>query len=640
MVADNKYKSSAPLTYSYDGALEVMSVVSVPLRSRVATGFVLAEASKPAFAVKPIKNLMSQKPLPYHCLLLAQWMESYYAVNLGEALRQFASSKPAVRSQKNAEAQPEPALQLEMQATLSADQTRAIKELKASPSTTVLLHGETGSGKTRVYLELAKEVLAGGKSVLLLTPEISLTTQLAAAAKSYLNTQPIIIHSQLSAAQRKRLWLEILESSQPQVIVGPRSALFTPLSSIGLIVVDEAHEPAYKQEQTPRYNALRIASQLGSLSGSKVIFGTATPNVADYYLADQKSAIVRMTELAMGSGPADVKTEVVDLKDRSNFGADPYLSKPLIGSINAALSAKKQAMIYLNRRGSARVILCDNCGWRFLCPNCDVSLVYHADEHMAKCHICGYGSAPPPNCPNCGNTDIIYKTIGTKALVEHVQKLYPDKKIGRFDSDSSASESVNVLYHKLLAGEIDILIGTQLLAKGLDLPRLATVGIVSAESSLTLPDFTAEERTFQLLYQVIGRVGRGHAKGEVIVQTYDPDSIVITSAVDRNYKAFYEYIIGERQAYRFPPFSYLMKLVVRRATALGAETAAENLKKELAAKNLPVEIVGPTPAFYARRGPNYYYQLVIKSKDRKHLLDLAKTVPPNWQADLDPADLL
>lgn len=643
-MADTKYKSGAPLTYSSEEPLEILNAVTVPLRSRSATGFILNEVEKPPFAVKPIKALVSLKPLPYHCLQLAQWMENYYASNLSECLRLFAPSKPAIRTIKssgqNQLALPPPVVQLELQAPLTADQKRAIKEIKANPSTTVLLHGETGSGKTRVYLELAKETLAAGKSVVLLTPEISLTTQLATAAQSYLQTKPLVLHSQLSAAKRKRLWLRVIESGEPQVVIGPRSALFTPLPSVGLIVLDEAHEPAYKQEQSPRYSALRVASQLGSLTAAKVVYGTATPNAADYYLADEKSAVVRMTQMALGAKAGDVKIEVVDLKDRRNFGSSRILSKKLIDAINTTLSAKKQIMVYLNRRGSARVILCRNCGWQYLCPDCDVSLVYHADQHLARCHICGFSAAPPVQCPNCGFPDIIYKTVGTKALVEEVQKLFPDKKVQRFDSDNLAGESLNENYGQLLRGDIDILVGTQLLAKGLDLPRLGLVGIVSAESSLTLPDYTAEERTFQLLYQVIGRVGRGHTKGEVIVQTYEPDSVVIKSAIKRDYKRFYEHTLQERQAFRFPPFSYLLKLTVRRATLKGAQNASDKLKTELTNEGLPVEIIGPTPAFYARRGKYYYYQLVAKSKDRDHLLALAKLVPADWQIDLDPADLL
>jgi len=643
LIADTKYRSGAPLTYSSEELLPVMSVVTVPLRARMATGFVLGEAAQPAFAVKPIKSLLSQKRLPYHCLELARWIAEYYASTLGETLRQFAPSKPAIRQIKQESAQKLDAagvVQLELQTPLTAEQKRAVKEIEANPSTTVLLHGETGSGKTRVYLELARETLAAGKSVIMLTPEISLTTQLATAAKAYLDKQPLILHSQLTAAKRKQIWLKILESAEPQVVVGPRSALFAPLASVGLIIVDEAHEPAYKQEQSPRYSALRVASQLGTLAGAKVVYGTATPLVSDYYLADEKKAVVRMTQQALGGSAEDVKTVVIDLKDRKNFGSNPYISKQLIDDINSNLSAKKQVMIYLNRRGSARVILCTVCGWQYLCPNCDVSLVYHGDEHLARCHVCGYQHEPPVACLKCNNPDIIYKSIGTKALADQVEKLFPDRIVKRFDSDNTVSEQLNEVYGDLLSGKVDILVGTQLLAKGLDLPRLGLVGIVSAESSLTLPDYTAEERTFQLLYQVMGRVGRGHSKGEVVVQTYEPESIVIKTAVARDFKTFYEHSLVERQTFRFPPFSYLMKLSCRRATVKGAQTASERLKSQLATQGLPVEIIGPTPAFYARRGKYYYYQLVAKSKDRDHLLALAKTVPSDWQIDLDPADLL
>jgi primosomal protein N' (replication factor Y) len=642
-VADVRYKSDAPLTYYSDDPIPLMSVVTVPLRSRLATGFVVEEVGKPGFMVKPIKSLVSQKPLPGHCLGLAQWLSDYYATSLGEALRQYAPTRPAVRQIKQesvAELDQTGIVQLELKTALTTEQNRALKEIKAIPSTTVLLHGETGSGKTRVYLELAKETMLAGKSVIILTPEISLTTQLAQAAKSHLDKIPLVLHSGLSNAKRKQIWLKLLESDQPQIVIGPRSALFAPLPSLGLIVVDEAHEPAYKQEQTPRYNALRVASQLGSLTSAKVVYGSATPLITDYYLADRRQAVVRMSQQALGGSADDVSTEVIDLKIKANFGSNRYLSKQLIEEVNQTLAAKKQVIIYLNRRGSARVILCTVCGWQYLCPNCDVSLVYHADDHLARCHICGYSHTPPTACLNCNNPDIIYKTIGSKALADQVEKLFPDRAVKRFDSDNVAGEQLNELYGDLLSGKVDILVGTQLLAKGLDLPRLGLVGVVSAESSLTLPDYTAEERTFQLLYQIIGRVGRGHTKGRVIVQTYEPDSLVIKTAVARDYKMFYEHSLVERQTFRFPPFSYLMKLSIRRATVGGAQSASDKLKKILLSQNRQVEIIGPTPAFYARRGKNYYYQLVVKSKDRDNLLKLAKITPNDWQIDLDPADLL
>jgi primosomal protein N' (replication factor Y) len=347
-----------------------------------------------------------------------------------------------------------------------------------------------------------------------------------------------------------------------------------------------------------------------------------------------------MTQPAIKSQFGGVDSEIIDIKDRANFSKNPHLSNRLIEATQSTLAAKKQVMIYLNRRGSARLILCSRCAWQSLCPNCDVPLVYHADEHLTRCHICGYKTRPPLNCPQCENSDIIYKSIGTKALIDGVAKLFPEYRVRRFDSDNASGERVHELYHRLRRGEIDILVGTQLLAKGFDLPKLGLVGVVAAETSMALPDYASEERSFQLLYQVMGRVGRGHGHGHVLIQTYDPNNVVVQAAINRDYASFYEHTLKQRRDFRFPPFSYLLKLVCRRASYNGGQNAAENLAKGLIAQKLPVEIVGPTPAFYGRRGRYYYWQIVVKSKQRDHLLKLAEMVPANWTIDLDPIDLL
>ena len=641
LLADSKFHSDKPLTYCSEDKLAVGNVVTVPLRARMVTGFVRGEVKKPAFAAKPVKTLLSSQPLPAHCLELAKWLEDYYVCTPSEALRQFAPSKPTIRRSSHEEAEVESGpLQLEMDKPLTADQKKALAFIRKNAGTTTLLHGGTGTGKTRVYLELAQETIKNKQSVILLTPEIALTSQLAAAVEQQLPSPAYVLHSQLTEAQRKRIWLAILESSEPVVIIGPRSALFSPVKNLGLIVLDEAHEPAYKQDSSPRYHASRVASQLGGLTGAKVVLGTATPLVADYYLAKQRGAIACMTHMAVSTASSEVKTETIDLKDRQNFSKNPFLSNQLIDAITTTLSAKKQIMLYLNRRGTARLILCKNCGWQLLCPNCDIPLVYHADRHEVRCHTCGYSTTPPVACPQCANPDIIYRSMGTKALLENTAKLFPQFRVARFDSDNVVGERVHETYGKLKAGEIDILVGTQLLAKGFDLPKLGLVGVIAADSSMGLPDYTSEERTFQLLYQVMGRVGRGHGKGQVVVQTYEPDSVILRSAIERDYDSFYKYLIKERQDFRFPPFSYLLQLSCRRSSVTGALKAAETLKKQLASHGLPVEIIGPTPSFYARRGDLYSYQLVLKSKDRQHLVELARAVPANWTINLDPSNLL
>jgi primosomal protein N' (replication factor Y) len=641
-VADSRYRSDAPLTYSSEQPLKEMSAVSVQLRQRLVTGFVVREVSKPEFNTKPIKALLSQQPIPGHCLKLASWVSGYYATSFSEALRQFAPSKPSLRRKKEEQAEnfiQDNHEQLSLESPLTKDQAAAIKSIQNHPGTTVLLHGHTGTGKTRVYIELAKKVLGEGKSVILLTPEIALTSQLTQAIKKQLGSNTYVLHSQLTQASRKQIWLSILESEVPVVVIGPRSALFTPINNLGLVVLDEAHEPAYKQDQSPRYHAVRVASQLGRLTGAKVILGSATPSLGDYYLAQEHNAIVRMKQRAI-SGSDSLDVSIIDIKERKNFSASPHLSNDLINAMNANLSAKKQVMIYLNRRGSARLILCNMCGWQLLCPNCDIPLVYHGDDHSVRCHICGHHDTPPQACPQCQNPDIIFKSIGTKALTEAVAKLFPERKIQRFDSDNTTNERLDKIYDQLYKGEVDILVGTQLLAKGLDLPRLGLVGIIAAETSLSLPDYSSEERAFQLLYQVIGRVGRGHGQGQVILQSYEPGSMVVQAAFTRDWDKFYKYALDERQKFRFPPFSYLMQLTCRRATLKGVEQASLKLKEQLLSQKYPVEIVGPAPAFYARRGKYYYWQLVVKSKQREHLINLAHSVPPDWTINLDPINLL
>lgn len=641
-VADSRFQAGKALTYHSEDELPEGAVITIPLRAKMTTAFVADKTVQPSFATKPIKAVLSTVPMPIYSLPLARWMSEYYSVSLGECLRQFAPSKPTVRQTKpSADAPIEPAdLKMILDARLTTDQEAAIKKISSAKPGTFLLHGQTGSGKTRVYLELAKQALAEGKSAVVLTPEISLITQLQKALADYLHAPVYVLHSQMPQSQRKKTWLKILEETKPIVVIGPRSALFAPVQKPGLIVLDEAHEPAYKQESSPRYATPRVASQMARLTDAKVVLGTATPSIADYYLASQKKAVIKMDGLAAGTNKNVTRFRLVDIKDRVNFSKDNYLSNQAIEAIDQTLSGGQQALIYLNRRGSARVILCGKCGWQALCPNCDIPLVYHGDSHRAICHTCGFWQTPPLACPTCGNPEIIYRSIGTKALAEAVQKLFPNHIVGRFDSDSSPGETLHDSWQALRLGKIDIMVGTQLLAKGLDLPRLGMVGVVTAESSLSLPDFTAEERTFQLLYQVVGRVGRGHGKATVVVQTYDPKSKIIKAAITRDYESFYKNVLAERQTFRFPPYAYLLKLTVRRATPKGALIAAEKLKKMLVEQKLPVEIIGPAPSFWGKRGKNYYWQIVAKSKDRGHLLTLAALAPPDWTVDLDPNNLL
>lgn len=639
LIADGRYRGDKALTYSSDEPLEKYLLVSVPLRGYMVNGFVQKKVRKPSFDVKPIK-ISQGTSLPPHLIDLARWVSQYWACSLGDSLRLFAPTGVASRRTIKQAASGREAPNLALDHKPNRAQTRVINEVKKSSASTILLHGETGSGKTRIYLQLAADTLAEGRSVIILTPEIALTPQLAIAAKRFLSARVYVLHSQLSASSRKKVWLEIARSTDPVVVIGPRSALFSPVRDPGLIIVDEAHEPAYKQDQAPRYHASRVASQLARLTGAKTILGSATPSITDYYLAQNHNAIVRIKRLAAGKNPEKKEMKVVDLTEVNIFSKVQAVSRPLLRAITDTLNADRQVLLYLNRRGSARSILCANCGWHLTCPNCDISMIYHADEHKVRCHTCGYTQRPPASCPSCHGNNILYKTAGTKALAESLMSFFPNKRINRFDSDSLSGERVHELYHKMAKGSIDIMIGTQLLAKGLDLPKLGLVGIIAADSSWGMPDFTASERAFQLTTQVVGRVGRGHGPGSVIVQTYDPNNIVIKTALKKDWATFYKNTLDERQKFGFPPFVFLLKMTCKRATNSGAQRAANNLKSKLLKYGLPVEIIGPAPCFYNKRYGSYYWQVVVKSKQRQSLVKLASECGGDCTVDLDPSDLL
>ncbi len=305
-----------------------------------------------------------------------------------------------------------------------------------------------------------------------------------------------------------------------------------------------------------------------------------------------------------------------------------------------ALDKKEQSLIFLNRRGTARLVVCQVCGWQLHCPNCDLPLTFHADTHSLQCHTCGYKTAAITKCPVCGSTEILYKNVGTKAIVEQLEQLFPNARIGRYDSDNLKVERFDQQYGSISKGEIDILVGTQILAKGLDLPKLSVVGVITADSSLTFPDYTAEERTYQLITQIVGRVGRGHRPGLAILQTYNPDSEVVKAAVDKEWESFYDQQLKQREQFGFPPFYYLLKLTCVRKQQASAHKAATMLKEKLQTQNLPIQIIGPAPSFYTKTKLGYRWQLIVKAKNRQALLQVIGLLPANWTYDLDPASLL
>lgn len=638
MVASQRYHGDEALTYTSEEHFEIGQIVVVPMQRQNILGVVTARLShKPAFETKAIVWAIGSSPLPTQIIELINWLKLYYPAPLGSLMQLALPSSLLQTSQKPFEPKSKKSVSAP---PLTAEQKKVVQQIDSLLPQSVLLHGDTGTGKTRVYVELAEKQLAAGRSVLVLTPEIGLTPQLALTLEEVFGSAVIVLHSNLTPAQRRNRWLHVLESTKPVVVVGPRSALFAPLHNLGLIIIDEAHDSAYKQEQQPYYQTSRVAAQLGRLHKVKVILGSATPLVADYYaFTEKKLPILRMQESAI-THSFELHVSVVELSDRTKFSRSPYLSQALIEAINTTRERGEQSLIFLNRRGTARLVLCEQCGWTAQCPNCDLSLTYHGDKHQMHCHVCNYSEAAPTKCPSCGHTDIAFKSIGTKTLVEELQRLFPDAIIKRFDTDLKKHERMEEIYESVKTGEVDILVGTQMLAKGLDLPQLSLVGIVVADTSLFIPDFSAEEHTYQLLSQIMGRVGRGHRHGTVIIQTYHPEHTALQAAIERNYATFYERQIQEREMFRFPPFTYLLKLTLSRASSKSAQTAAQKVIEKLRALNLAVEITGPSPSFYERTHGKYHWQIIVKSRDRKHLLTIIKNLPSNTSYDIDPVSLI
>jgi primosomal protein N' (replication factor Y) len=638
-VRSNRYHGQEALTYSSSANLPAGSIVKVELQKQLVLGVITGATGQPRFKTKEISEVLDLPSLPPHLLKLAAWLQAYYPAPLGIITQQLIPANFTKPQLEKTAAQKYEAPDLGALPPLTAEQQVALEAME--PRDSYVLHGVTGSGKTRLYIELAARAIETGKAAVILTPEISLTTQLANNFRRVFGDRVLVMHSQQTPAERNRAWLAALRATEPVIVIGPRSALFAPLAKLGLIVLDEAHEAAYKQEQAPQYQTGRVAAYLARLARASLVLGSATPSVSDYYLAKQKNKpIIELKELAQASDHPATEVVLVDRKEHNLFGRSPYLSQPLIAAVEAALTRSEQSLLYLNRRGTARLVMCENCGWQALCPHCDLPLTYHGDRHELRCHSCDYHGPAPTSCPECGHAEIVFKTAGTKAIVDEVQRLFPNARLKRFDTDNAKADRFEAQYEDVRDGKVDILIGTQLLAKGLDLPKLSTLGILLADTSLYLPDFSAQERTFELISQVLGRVGRGHLAGKAVIQTYHPDHPVLQQAVDNDYPAFYATEIAARQQFMFPPFCYLLKITVRRATIKSTEEAALKLKTDIETGGYRVRVEGPAPSFYERLQNKFQWQLVVKARDRGELLRLIPELPANCSYDLDPLDLL
>lgn len=632
--------ASASFTYASDAPLAIGQLVKIEVGKKLLVGIVIKKTKQPSYSTKTIHSLIETQPLPEPLVRLSLWLSSFYVTHLGTVL-QTLLPRGITKTRRPQHLILQESIRDRTKKVFTADQRSAIERLSALTHGTALLHGVTGSGKTAVYIELAKRTIANQKSVLILVPEIALTSQLIDEFSKHFNGI-ILTHSRQTEAQRHLAWRDALTSTSPRIVIGPRSALFLPLQHVGLIIIDEAHEPSFKQELSPRYSALRAASMLAHYHHAPLILGSATPSIVDYYLARAGShPIITMPQRARKDATAPHIT-LVDMTKRAHFTKHRFLSDVLLNTVETTLQQNHQVLLFHNRRGSTSLTLCEQCGWSALCPRCFLPLTLHADKHLLQCHICGLKEKVPTSCPVCSSTNIFHKGIGTKLIESELRLLFPHHTIARFDGDSEIEESVEQKYKALYNGEIAIIIGTQTIAKGLDLPELRTVGVIQADAGLSLPDFGASERTFQLLAQVVGRVGRSHHATNVIVQSYQPTHPAVVDGLAQEYAHFYHYTLTQRQQGGFPPFSHLLKLVCVYKTEASAVKNTQLLAATLR-KQLPptVQIFGPAPAFYERQHNTYRWQLILKSPKRAELIRALEYLPPtHWQFELDPTSLL
>lgn len=630
-------REGEPLTYHANEVYAVGDIVEVPFGRRRAQGIIVQTTTAPDFATKPIAQRIVG-PLPGWLLSVQHWLSQFYLTHpaqvwqtilprgLSTKRRQRLGSTLLTTTRVN-------------DAPLTEEQTQALRVLRHQTKTTCLLHGVTGSGKTRLYLERARDVMNQGQSVIILTPEIALTPQLAADVRSHF-PDVVITHSVMTEAERHKAWLRCLTASKPLVVVGPRSALFMPLAKVGLIVIDECHEMAYKQDQSPKYSALRLARVIADQTDAQLILGSATPSVHDYYLAHiHHTPIIRLTKRAQKNAmPPTIS--LVDMTKRPQLSPLAYLSNTFITQLTATLATNRQALLFHNRRGDSSVSLCESCGWQALCPHCYIPTTLHSDAFQLRCHLCGFVGKPPLICPVCSGTDVIHKGVGTKTIERDLKKIFPNKKIIRIDADAATTMITH--YPELYNGTVDILIGTQAITKGLDLPHLGFVGVVQADTGLALPDYQSSERIFQLLAQVCGRVGRNEQSSHVVIQTYQAHHPSIIAGITQSYDSFYKTVIAERQKLLFPPFSHLLLLTCQYTQeAQSIRASRELLTKLRAAAASDIIISGPAPAFYERLRGRYRWQILVKSPRRHDLLGLMRLMPAShWIATLDPSSIL
>ncbi len=641
---------TGPFTYAIPDQLkETVTVgkrVRVPFGSRMMTGFViaLADEAEGDYTIKEIDRVIDKEAVyGESTIALAQWMASFYLCSHGQALSLMIptgrreSAVPAIDFADE--------VSFERIERLSDEQQRAIDAIEDGKEMMYYLYGVTGSGKSEVYLRLAEKTIREGRSVIYLVPEITLTHQLSRMVSSRFGGGVAILHSALTPSQRLKEWKKI-QSGAATLAIGARSAIFAPFSNLGLIIIDEEHETSYKSGSTPRYHARQVAQHRAQSEGATLIMGSATPSLEAYRLMSEERQVKALRLDSRVGGGVLPAVEVVDMS-----GERHMVSRRLTQAIRQTLARKRQVILFLNRRGFTYYFHCNSCGFELLCPHCSVSLTYHKRSGAMVCHYCGYHRAPVSVCPSCSSVDVSYSGFGTEMVEDEVRALFPQARIERLDTDSAQQKGhVGSVINDFRDGKIDILLGTQMVAKGLNFPLVDLVGIVNADSGLNIPDFRSQERTFSLLVQVSGRAGRYSSAGRVIIQTYHPDNPAIAHALAGDVDGFYAQELAVRKEAGFPPYARLANLVLRSRKQEVVEEATRNLEQQLAASSraLGVEVLVAAQCPIEKIASNWRYHILLSSKAGSAIHRLIRDVLDRChipssvylEIDLDPLHLL
>jgi primosomal protein N' (replication factor Y) len=612
--------------------------VFVPFQNRTAIGYVVNFKESVDFTgVKDIEGEIDKEPiLDDEMLRLTRWIADNYFCSWGEAIEAAIPSGikkgktelgSRIKSGSHIKFSQFPVTSPHK---LMPEQEKALKSIAEAIEKrefkTFLLHGITASGKTEVYLQAIDLVLKKGQGAIMLVPEIALTPQTVERFVSRFGEEVAVMHSKLTPAKRFIEWKRI-KDQRARIVVGPRSAIFSPVRDLGLVIIDEEHETTYKQDDVPRYHARDVAEERARMKGCPLILGSATPSLESYYKAKRGDyKLIKLTKRIEERLLPKVK--IVDMRmELATRKRIAIFSKVLLDAVEKTVRNGKQAIIFLNRRGFSTFVNCKKCGLVLKCKRCDTILVYHFDEKKLICHYCSYKASPPDICPKCRSGYIRYFGLGTERVESEMSHSFPHLHIARMDSDTTGKAgSHDRILGEFKSGGVDMLVGTQMIAKGLDFPQVTLVGVVSADVSLNIPDFRASERTFNLLTQVAGRAGRGEDGGEVIVQTYAPEHYAVTTAAKHDYEKFYQQEMLTRKELLFPPFTNLVKVTVRaRNDELSSRIAAE-LAEAIKREGNSVMVAGPAPAAISRMRGYFRYNIILKGSSRLAMCGMLRKV--------------